>query len=40
MNRCEKYRQYFTGDCLMGPNPFRLLSPLQWWLSPKARPSP
>ena len=28
MNRCEKYRQYFTGDCLMGPNPFRLLDEL------------
>lgn len=25
MSRCEKYRQYFTKDCLMGPNSFRLL---------------
>ncbi len=28
MNRCEKYRKYFTGDCLMGPNSLRLLDEL------------
>ena len=28
MGRCEKYRQYFTRDCLMGPNSFRLLDEL------------
>ena len=28
MCRCEKYRQYFTRDCLMGPNSFRLLDEL------------
>ena len=28
MNRCEKYRKYFTGEYLMGPNSFRLLDEL------------
>jgi cyclopropane fatty-acyl-phospholipid synthase-like methyltransferase len=28
MDRCEKYRKYFTKECLMGPNSFRLLDEL------------
>ena len=28
MNRIDRYRQYFTKDCLMGPNSFRLLDEL------------
>ena len=28
MDRCEKYRKYFTRECLMGPNSFRLLDEL------------
>ena len=28
MSRCEKYSKYFTRDCLMGPNSFRLLDEL------------
>ena len=28
MNRIEYYKQYFTKDCLMGPNSFRLLDEL------------
>ena len=28
MNRADHYRQYFTGDYLMGPNSFRLLEEL------------
>ena len=28
MNRIDRYKQYFTKDCLMGPNSFRLLDEL------------
>ena len=28
MNRADRYKQYFTGDYLMGPNSFRLLDEL------------
>ena len=28
MNRPDRYKQYFTGDYLMGPNSFRLLDEL------------
>ena len=28
MNRLDRYKQYFTKDCLMGPNSFRLLDEL------------
>ena len=28
MNRMDRYKQYFTKDCLMGPNSFRLLDEL------------
>ena len=28
MSSIEKYRRYFTKDCLMGPNSFRLLDEL------------
>ena len=28
MNRADRYRRYFTKECLMGPNSFRLLDEL------------
>ena len=28
MNRADRYRKYFTKECLMGPNSFRLLDEL------------